>query len=180
MQRPTHDYCRLGIVHSMIFPRSQESEALFLSTLGTLLADDWFDVIEIGHLPFASLAPSVPDLITAAHAQSTYSGHALLFAAKANINSLDEHERRRAVSILKEGIDEAYRYGALNFQFLSRTFEIGRTEAYLGALIRSTVELCEYAAAKGSMPLCLEIFDHSIDKRSLIGPAHLRSAMSRG
>jgi sugar phosphate isomerase/epimerase len=173
MRESIHDYCRLGIVHSMIFPRSQEREDLYLSTLKVLLTDESFDVIEIGHLPFDSLGGVVPALIATAHASLTYSAHSLLFASKANPNSLDEGERHRAVSILKQGIDEAYGFGALDFQFLSRTFDSCRVDEHLASLVRSTVELCEYAASKGSMPVCLEIFDHTIDKKSLVGPAPL-------
>ncbi len=173
MEGSIHDYCRLGIVHSMAFPHSSKSEELFLSTLRELLVDEDFEIIEIGRLPFPSLKETVPSLIHSAHADLTYSGHSILFSHNANINSIDEDERKRAVSLLKEGIDEAYQAGALDFQFLSRGFEETGKQKYLDALVRSTVELCEYAASKGDMTVCHEIFDYDIDKKSLVGPVSL-------
>ncbi|MDC7245842.1 MAG: TIM barrel protein [Sphaerochaetaceae bacterium] len=173
MRESIREYCSLGIVHSMAFPDSQKSADAYLSTLKELLKDDYFEVIEIGALPFAQLNTVVPPLIRSAHADLTYSGHSRLFSQKLNINSLDEIERERAVETLKEGIDEAYSWGALNFQFLSREFEEQTKEKSLDALVRSTLELCEYAKKKGEMKICLEIFDYDIDKRSLIGPAFL-------
>lgn len=173
MRESIHDYCRIGIVHSMAYPLSQKSEELYISTLKQILYDDFFEIVEIGKIPFPSLEGLVPSLIHSAHAELTYSGHSLLFAAQANINSRDEQERERAVSLLKEGIDEAYAFGALDFQFLSRSFDPEKIEEHLDSLVRSTVELCEYAAHKGDMPVCHEIFDYDIDKKSLVGPAPL-------
>ncbi len=170
MKASIHDYCRLGIVHSMAFPSSQKSEEDFISTLKELLYDDSFEIIEIGKLPFPSLNETVPSLIRSAHAELTYSGHSRLFAANANINSTDETERQRAVQLLKEGIDEAYEFGALTFQFLSRTYDPERIAEHMDALVKSTIELCEYAASSGAMPVCHEIFDFDIDKKSLVGP----------
>lgn len=173
MRDSIHDYCKLGIVHSMAFPQSKESEDAFVSSLKRLLYDESFEVIEIGSLPFPSLHTIVPDLIHSAHAELTYSGHSLLFAAEANINSLDEAERTHAVSILKKGIDQAYAFKALDFQFLSRGFDAERIDEHLVALIKSTIELCSYAEKRGNMPVCHEIFDYDIDKKSLVGPVSL-------
>ncbi len=154
----------------MAYPSSQKSEELYLSTLKELLYDETFEVIEIGKIPFPSLEGIVPSLIHSAHAELTYSGHSLLFARNANINATDEAERKRAVEILKNGIDEAYEFGALDFQFLSRQYDADRVGEHLDALVKSTIELCEYAASKGDMIVCHEIFDYDIDKKSLVGP----------
>ncbi len=173
MKESIHDYCKIGIVHSMAFPQSAESGQTYLSTMKTLLADETFEVIEIGQLPFDSLVDEVPSLIHSSHAHLTYSGHSRLFKNRLNINSLDEEERKRAVEQLKEGIDEAYRWGALDFQFLSREYQEESKEESLQALITSTKELCAYAKERGDMMVCHEIFDYDIDKKSLIGPAPL-------
>ncbi|NCC64178.1 MAG: sugar phosphate isomerase/epimerase [Spirochaetia bacterium] len=173
MKDDIHNYCRMGIVVSMAYPHSVSSEQAFIEALKKILVDPFFEVVELGHLPFAALNDSVPNLVSMAHCTATYSGHSLLFANKLNINSLDEEERRAAVSILKEGIDEAYSLGAEEFQFLSRAYEKGKEDQYLKALVASTKELCAYAQEKGAMPVVLEVFDHTIDKKSLLGPAPL-------
>jgi sugar phosphate isomerase/epimerase len=173
MREMIHSYARIGIVHSMAYPQSVTSAQAYRSTLKKILVDEYFDVAELGHPPFEGLAAEAKEMVAQAHCTLTYSGHGLLFSKGLNINSLDEGERKRAVQALKEGIDEAYAMGSEEFQFLSRGWEAGKENLYLAALITSTKELCAYAQSKGGMPVVLEVFDHTIDKKSLLGPAPL-------
>lgn len=165
-----HDYCQVGIVVSQIFPRSQKSEEMYLEALDTILKDPYFDFVELGRLPFESLYEKVKKNVELAHSFLTYSGHSILFQGKLNINSLDENERVKAVRELEKGIDEAYNLGSKEFQFLSRTYDEDRIEDALIALARSTGELTSYAREKG-IDVVMELFDHDIDKCSLLGPA---------
>lgn len=162
-----HNYCTLGIVHSMAYPEANKSPEEFLKTLGKLLRDDYFELIEIGELPFKELNTVVPDLIKAAHCTFSYCGHSRLFKNRLNPNSLDEAERRKAVDELKRGIDEAKEWGAVEFQFLSRTYDEEKIGEHIDALALSTHEICSYAHP---MPVTLEVFDWNIDKCSLLGP----------
>ena len=83
------------------------------------------------------------------------------------------------MATLKEGIDEAYEIGAEGFAYLSGKYAEETKEASYAALLTSTRELCAYAAAKGSMPVNLEVFDYDIDKKSLIGPTELALRFAR-
>lgn len=173
MREMIHSYARIGIVHSMAYPESVTSAQAYRTTLKKILSDEYFDVAELGHPPFEGLAEEAREMVEEAHCTLTYSGHGLLFSKGLNINSLDEEERKKAVQALKEGIDEAYAMGSEEFQFLSRGWEEGKEDRYLAALVTSTTELCAYAKSKGGMPVVLEVFDHTIDKKSLLGPAPL-------
>lgn len=173
MRERIHSYARIGIVHSMAYPQSVTSAQAYRSTLKKILSDEYFDVAELGHPPFEGLGEEAREMVEVAHCTLTYSGHGLLFSKGLNINSLDETERMKAFQALKEGIDEAYAMGSEEFQFLSRGWEAGKENLYLAALITSTKELCAYAQSKGGMPVVLEVFDHTIDKKSLLGPAAL-------
>jgi sugar phosphate isomerase/epimerase len=157
----------------MAYPEGATSEEAYLASLKKVLVDPFFQVVELGSLPFPTIEDTVTSMVKVAHCDMTFSGHALLFSQKLNINSLDEEERQKAVLLLKSGIDQAYSWGCETFQFLSRQFEEGKQEAYLQQLIISTKELCSHAKQKGDMTVCLEVFDHTIDKKSLLGPAHL-------
>jgi sugar phosphate isomerase/epimerase len=173
MKGSIFDVAEIGIVHCMAYPNCNESEEEFISSIKELLVDPFFSIIEIGQLPFTSLNDSIPKLIHSAQCQLTYSAHSRLFKNKLNINSIDERERKEAVAELKKGIDEAYSFNSLNYQFLSRQWSIETQEENLQSLVKSTIELCNYANSKGSMPVCLEIFDYDIDKCSLIGKSSL-------
>ena len=167
MTEDIHSFCKLGIVHSQAFPSCNESEWSFLNTLNLILQDSYFDLVEIGQLPFSSLNYTVPDLLRTSHIDFTYCGHSRLFKNKLNINSLVEEERVKAVEELKIGIEEARSFGAKEFQFLSREYEEERIEEAIIALAKSTIELCSFAK---DMTITLEIFDYDIDKCSLLGP----------
>lgn len=173
MRDVIQNYCRFGIVLSMAYPGCADSEEAYLSSLKKILVDPFFQVVELGALPFPEIEDRVTSMVKVAHCDMTYSGHSLLFSQKLNINSLDEEERQKAVLILKRGIEQAYSWGCETFQFLSRQYEEGKQEAYLQQLIISTKELCSYAKQRGDMTVCLEVFDHTIDKKSLLGPAPL-------
>jgi len=173
MKDSIFDVANIGIVHSMAYPNCNKSEEQYINTLKELLIDPFFSVIEIGQLPFDSLNEIVPKLINSAQCKSTYSAHSRLLKNKLNINSIYEDERSKAVEELKRGIDEAYKFNSLNFQFLSREWSKETQEENLQSLVKSTIEICNYASSKGTMPVCLEIFDYDIDKCSLIGKSSL-------
>lgn len=164
-----HNYAKIGIVLTQAYPEASKCEVGFLSALKKIITDEYFELIEIGQLPFSSLNETVPALIKSAHMDFTYCGHSRLFANKLNINSLDESERAKAVAEMKKGLDEAHAFGASEYQFLSRTYDETRIEEHIEALAKSTREICEYAK-QYDIPVTIEIFDYDIDKRSLLGP----------
>ena len=55
---------------------------------------------------------------------------------------------------------------------LFRSWQEETKEAAYAQLLKTTVNVCRYAAAKG-MNVELEVFDYDVDKASLIGPAPL-------
>lgn len=168
MKDDIHSWCKISIVHSQAFPFISSKEE-FISTLKTILYDDYFDCVEISQNPYEGLIDEVVSLIKSAHMDYTYCGHSRLFKNKLNINSLDESERLKAVEELKRGIDEAASIGAKEFQFLSRTYDVAKIDEHIEALAKSTRELCDYAKNFG-ITVTLEIFDHNIDKCALLGP----------
>jgi sugar phosphate isomerase/epimerase len=85
-----------------------------------------------------------------------------------NTNSLDEAERQRAVDTLKQHIDTAKEMGAIGFAFLSgKDPGEAKRSAATDVLVKSIQTLCDHA---GSLPVLLETFDRTIDKKALIGP----------
>ncbi|MBD3353547.1 MAG: TIM barrel protein [Candidatus Lokiarchaeota archaeon] len=104
-----------------------------------------------------------------------------------DISSINELERKNAVTRLKECMDEAYEIGAKQFCFLSG--EDPGTEGGLGqrnsafyALLKSIRELCEYAEEKDkeykrkkALKITLETFDRLDDrnmKHQFMGPTN--------
>lgn len=164
------DSMDIGLICVMAYPEAMKDEVKLLDAVKKIAKDTYFKAIEIGHINDTEIKKEVMEIITSSKLRMAFSGHSLLLANNLNINSLDEEERIKAVSKLKEGIDEAYEMNAESFSFLSRDYEEDKVEKYLFSLIKSTIELCEYSKSKGDMPIIHEIFDCDIDKKSLIGP----------
>ena len=61
------------------------------------------------------------------------------------------------MAVLKEGIDQAYELGCVDFSFLSGRYREETKEQSFEQLLRSTRELCAYAKEKGDMPICCEV-----------------------
>jgi sugar phosphate isomerase/epimerase len=167
------DYMRIGIIHSMAFPSSFKDKESLIESFKQIALDEYFNIIELGEIKDLEARQQVKQMLEVSKLHCAYGGHSRLLSKGLNINSLDEEERLKAVEELKKGIDEAYYMEALDFSFLSGRYQEEKKEEALEALIKSTEELCCYAAQKGSMPVLLEVFDYDIDKRSLLGPVEL-------
>ncbi len=164
---------KIGIIHSMAFPSSFNDKNSLIGSFNKIAQDDYFDVIEIGQIKDFDAREQIKKILDTSKLDAAYGGHSRLLSNRLNINDLNEEARLKAVEELKKGIDEAYYMRALDFSFLSGHYVEERKEEALEALIKSTRELCSYAAKNGNMPVLLEVFDYDIDKKSLLGPVEL-------
>lgn len=173
MNESIYRYMKVGLIHFMAYPATMKGEGPVLETIRKIAVDDYFNAIEITWIKDAEVRRQAKKLLDASHMTVAYGGQPRLLTTGLNINDTDEEGRMKAVSMLKEGIDEAYEMGAVGFAFLSGKYEEERKEEAYRALVKSTRELCTYAAAKGIMKIVHEIFDYDVDKKSLVGPATL-------
>lgn len=111
-------------------------------------------------------------MLDTSHLTVAYGAQPRLLTTGLNINDLNEEGRQKAISSLKEGVDEAVYMGAKCLAFLSGHYEENTKEESYKALVKSTKELCHYAKSK-DVRVALEVFDYDIDKKSLIGPVDL-------
>ena len=173
MNEPMNRYMKVGLIHFMAYPAVMKGEGPILETLKKILSDDYFDAVEVSWMLDDAVREKARIMLETAHVAVAYGGQPRLLTMGLNINDLDEPGRLKAVSTLKEGIDEAVFLGASGFAFLSGKYAEDRKEEAFRALVTSTRELCGYAKTKGDIRIVLEIFDHDVDKASLIGPALL-------
>lgn len=166
-------YMKVGLIHFMAYPSTMKGEGPILETVYQIAKDDYFDAIEVTWMKDKDIRSKVKKTVETAHMTLGYGAQPRLLTTGMNINHLEEESRLKALATLKEGIDEAYELGAKGFAFLSGKYEEETKDASYEALVKSTIELCEYSKAKGNMPVLLEVFDYDIDKKSLIGPTSL-------
>lgn len=173
MNEPMNRYMKVGLIHFMAYPAVMKGEGPILETLKKILSDDYFDAVEVSWMLDGAVREKARAMLDTAHVTVAYGGQPRLLTTGLNINDLDESGRLKAVSTLKEGIDEAVFLGASGFAFLSGKYAEGHKEEAFRALVTSTRELCGYAKTKGDIRVVLEVFDYDVDKASLIGPASL-------
>jgi len=162
-----------GIVHFMAYPETIKGEGPILETLREIALDGYFDAVEVTWIKDPEVRIKVKALLETAHMSVYYGAQPRMLTTGMNINDSDPIKREEALYSLMAGIDEAYELGAKGYAFLSGRYDPGDMKTYYAALLDSTCRLCAYAAAKGDMPVLLEVFDYDLDKKSLIGPAPL-------
>jgi len=173
MNEPIKKYMKIGTIHFMSYPETINGEGPILETVKKIAADDYFDAIEISWNKDSASRKAVHKVLSTSGLTVAYGAQPRLLTTGLNINDLNEDGRLKALASLKEGIDEAYEMGAKGFAFLSGKYDESKKEEAYAALIKSTVELCNYAKSIGDMRIALEVFDFDIDKKSIIGPTTL-------
>lgn len=184
MQKSFYQYMKVGIIHFMAYPSTMKGEGPIVETITKIAEDDFFNAIEITWIKDPEVRKKAKEVLITSGLAVGYGAQPVVLTTPLNPNSLDEDERKTAVAALKERIDEAQYMGAKRMAFLSgKAPAPQQREAAIEALIKTTRELCDYAAAK-DMGIALETFDTEIDKKALMGTsaesAEFARAVNRG
>jgi sugar phosphate isomerase/epimerase len=171
MNIPLHHIIRPGIVHFMAFPATIKGEGPILETCRQILADPYFEVIEISWIKDSALRAQVKAMIASAGVEAKYGAQPRLLTQKLDLNSADETMRQRAIAEIRAAVDEASELGIRDIGLLSGSdVPAAERPSAMDRLGKSLVELCQYATDHGCN-IVLEVFDRDIDKKALIGPA---------
>lgn len=170
MRESIHKYFQVGTIHFMSYPEVMRGEGDVLGTLKKLLADDYFDAVELTWIKDDAIRAKTAHMLDVAGVKVCYGAQPRLLTTGLNPNAMDENDRLAAQQTLMEAIDEAEALGAKGIAFLSGKYEEATKDAAYAQLLKTTKALCAYAKTKG-MFVELEVFDFDIDKKSLIGPA---------
>ena len=175
MKESFYKYFKVGIIHFMAYPTTMKGEGPILETITKIDEDDFFTAIEITKINDPEIRAKAKDILVCSGLAVGYGAQPVILSTPLNPNSLDETERKKAVEVLKQCIDEANYMGANRMAFLSGK-DPGNDlrDSALDALVKTTRELCDYAETK-DMGIAIETFDKEIDKKALIGPSDLAS-----
>ena len=166
MKDSIHKYFQIGTIQWMSHP---PAEYELLDSIKTICCDDYFDALEVTQIKDAFVREKAKEMLEQAHMKVCYGAQPRLLGPGLNPNDINEEGREKAERTLLE-VDEAEYLGAKGIAFLAGKWEKEtREKAYL-QLIKTTENVCEYAASKG-MSVELEVFDYDMDKEALIGPA---------
>ena len=174
MKDSLHSNMKIGIVHFMAFPETMGGDGPILETVRSIVEDEFFGAIEIGFVQDPSVVKDIASLTETAAVQVGACGQPVQLGNNLDVNSLDSETRDAAVERLKRAIDQAGELGASRFALLSGPYSGPENEQEaVKLLIDSLNQLSDYSEAEAKIPLVLEVFDRSIDKKSLVGPTTL-------
>ncbi len=173
---PWHDTFHMGLIHFMAYPNAKSEEEI-LSTVKKVLTDEFFQAIEVSALVEENTLKKIGKMCEVARVELLIAAQPLVLSRKLNLNSLDEEERKLAVNEIKKAVEKAYASKAKAIAFLSgKMAEKEQLEAAKERLVESLCEICDYAKERSkefgyTLAVNLEVFDYSIEKNALVGPA---------
>jgi len=102
MNIPLHHCIRPGIVQFMAFPATMKGEGPVLESYHAILADDYFEVIEVTWIKDAAVRAQAKALLASAGVEVKYGAQPRLLTQKLDLNSPDAEVRARAAGGRKQ------------------------------------------------------------------------------
>jgi sugar phosphate isomerase/epimerase len=174
-----YQYMNVGTLQFMSFPDVGKGEGPITETLEKILQDDFFTAVEVTHIKDDKVREQVKKMLETSHVVSSFALHPVILSNKLDINALSEAERKKAVAVVKEGIEEAAYLGAKGVSLLSGPHPGKGLEAEgVQKLLESLAELCDNSQ-RCHLGFELETFDFDVDKKCLIGSSELAAAVAQ-
>lgn len=165
MNESIHKYFQVGTIQWMSHPKRD-----VIQSVRDIAMDDFFDAIEIHHFTDDATRDMAKKILAQSHMKVCYGAQPTLLGGNLNPNDLDEDGREKAEAALIAAVDEAQYMGAKGIAFLSGKWDAAHKDQAFSQLVKTTVNVCQYAAQKDMM-VNLEVFDYNMDKAALMGPA---------
>ena len=173
MTDPIQRYFRVGLVSAMMYaPMMKEGPGAWPKLVRAIARDAYFDVVELNPLPNDDIRRDVAALVAQSHMTLVQNAHGRLMGAGLNPNDICEEGRQAAEDALIAGVDEAASLGSKTMGMLAGKWTMDTREECYRQLVKTVVNVCRYAQTKG-ITVELEVFDHDIAKKALLGPAPL-------
>ena len=166
MKDPIQKYFQIGTIQWMSHPPVNYP---LLESVKSLACDPYFTALEVTKVADESRA-AMKKILEQSHMKVCYGAQPRLLGSGLNPNDINEEGRKKAEATLIEAIDEAEYLGAKGIAFLAGKWEIETKNQAYSQLLKTTRNLCDYAAKKDMM-IEIEVFDYDMDKAALIGPA---------
>lgn len=175
MDESIYKYAEVGLIHFMAYPQVMKGDGPILETLQKICEDEYFTFVEVTWMKDPEVRKQAAKMIEQSGMKCAFGAQPTLLSQKLNLNDPDEAGRKKAVDQIKACIDEAYELNASGLAFLSGRDpgEAGREDG-LQLLFESTLDICDYAAERGEMPIALETFDQvEYGKNTILGPTEV-------
>ncbi len=181
MKDPWQSYLQLGIVHAMAFPECLGGEGPQLETLKEIGHDPFFDAVDVRPIQDAAVRKECAALLRNCQLVVTLACQPVLLGRNLDLNAADETERKKTQAAVLESLDQAEELGAGRLALMSGKNVATSAErpAALERLIDSLRQICKAARERANIPVVLEIFDHDLDKKALVGTCATAASVAR-
>lgn len=179
MKEPWQRYMQIGVVHPMLFPECLAGEGPLLETLQTICFDPFFEAVDVGVMHDDRQRAECAALLRDTRLTVTFACQPFQLLQGLDINHPEAVERNRAVEAVLKLIPQARELGASRLAVMSgKNVPSQQRRSAVGWLIESLGRICRAAWEEGGLPVVLEIFDHDVDKKALIGPCALAAEVA--
>lgn len=170
MKDSLYAYMKPGLVHFKAYPEVMQGRD-YVKTLEKICEDDFWHAVEIGPVKDTRERDKARKLLEVSHMEIAYATQPTVLPQKLNPHHFDAAERKRVLNIVKKCVDEAYQLNAGYLRVMSgKDPGPEKRDEAKKMFIDFMHEICDYTKQNGDMIVTLKIFDHDVDKESLIGP----------
>ncbi|RNC29651.1 MAG: hypothetical protein AWM53_00268 [Candidatus Dichloromethanomonas elyunquensis] len=172
MKDSIYEYMKVGVVHFKAFPECVNGTGPIVETLRKICEDDFFTAVEMGTIKDIKQRTEAAKLLEISGLEVAYGCQPTIFPNKLNLNHFDKNERQKALNAVFNCLKEAHDLGATSVRIpAGKDPGTEKREEAKRLLIDSLSQILDKAKETGNPLITLKIFDRSIDKKSLIGPA---------
>lgn len=163
----------------MAFPDMQSGEGAFAGSLRQISEMDFFGAIEMGPINDPAVREEVKRITRESGLKVGYGAQPVILSQGLDLNHSDFSVRAEALQKLQTAVDQASDIEAESFVILSGKFpgdeQCAAAYQYLAEALH---KLANYSEQRGIRTV-LEIFDRSVDKKALVGPAGEAAALAQ-
>lgn len=171
MAAPITDFCRLGIVHFMLYPACLKGDGPILETLQPLAADPDLTALEVGWVLDEKVRADAAALLAGSGKAVAFACQPTILVEKLDFAAESSSQRAAAVDRIEQVMAQACQLGARGIALCSGpAYPDAEREAAAARTAQSLVEVCR-RADKSELSVVLETFDREPwAKNRLIGP----------
>ena len=180
MKESWQSYLQIGIVHSMAFPQCLGGEGPQLETLRQICHDPFFEAVDVVPITDPVVRRACGALLRDCRMSVTLACQPTLLRQQLDLNAADEATRRKAVDTVLACLEQAAELGASCVAVMSgKNVPAAEQSAANRRLIDSLRQICKAAKQNGGLRVMLEVFDHDVDKKALIGSCERAASLAK-
>lgn len=180
MKDPWQQHLQLGVVHFMLYPECLGGEGPQLATMREICFDPFFEAIDVGPIYDSRQRADCAALLHDSRLTVTFACQPVQLSQGLDLNAADAATRQRARDTIMSLLPQARELGATRFALMSgKNVATDQRRTAVDRLIQSLKVICKRAWEEAGLPVVLEVFDHDMDKKALVGTCQFAALVAQ-